>query len=266
MRTMRRPAVQQDCRHAEHQSDHGEDAHHAPRFELQPRLFARHPGQRIADGADGAAHPGGEDHEATRAAHHQRAGEQQWRTLAARRVQRRRNHARGALAHGQRFTGEHRFVDLHVIAHDQRAVGRHAVAFADDDDVAPHHFPTRDAHLLRIADDQRAWTGQVAQRRERALAAPALDEGDRDRQRGERQQQARLGELADDAVQHGSHHQQREHGLAQHARRDHPGRLLFARGQFVETFGVEASARLGGTEPVQQVVAGRVHRGSMRDR
>ncbi len=240
--------------------------HDAARLALQPRLLARQPREGAADGADGAAHAGGENHQPARAAHHQRAREHLRRAVAAGCIERGGYLARGPLAHRQRFTGQQRFVQLHVIARDQHAVGGHTIAFADDDDVAPHHLAPGNARLLAVADHQRARTGEIAQRRERALAAALLDERDRDGKRREREQQHRFADLTNDAIQRGRRDQHPEHGLAQHARGNGPGRAPFARRQFVESLGIEAPARLRGAEPVQQVFAARVHRGSMRDR
>ena len=90
-----------------------------------------------------------------------------------------------------------------------------------------------------VTDDERTRTGHVAQGFEHALAARFLDDGDRDRDRGEDQQHHCLGEVAQDEVDRAGAQQQREHRFAQHVSHDAQERPLIGARKVVEAFGAQ---------------------------
>ena len=181
---------------------------------LQARLFLREPRERLADGADGAVGSGGEDDGETRAAQHQRSGKNLRDIFAAGRSQAIGHLDRGALAHREGFTGQQRFIDLDVIAGHQDPVCGDTIALGDHDDVAAHHFPARNADSLAVANHQRAWAGELAQRIECLFTAPLLDDGDGHGDGREGEQHQCVAAFAQYSVDHRRRNQQREHRLA----------------------------------------------------
>ena len=50
------------------------------------------------------------------------------------------------------FTGKQRLIYRKVRTGEKNRVGRHSVAFTQDDDIAAHHFTSGNTPLLSIAD------------------------------------------------------------------------------------------------------------------
>ena len=115
-----------------------------------------------------------------------------------------------------RLAGQQRLVDVQVAILELR-IGGDAIALVQHEQVADHDLAPGNAQFAAIADHQRARRGQVAQRFERALGAAFLHQGDADDDEHEREQEHRLGAVAEREVERTGAEQHQEHRLEQHA-------------------------------------------------
>ena len=128
---------------------------------------------------------------------------------------RRRGSGRGNLAHRHGLAGEQQFIALQIMRREHGRIGRHAVAFGKNDEVAAHHFGAGNAFLDAVADHERARAGQIAQAFEHPLGAGFLNDGDQNRGAGKNAEHDSFLEIAEDEIDDGRAQQQREHRLAQ---------------------------------------------------
>ena len=119
---------------------------------------------------------------------------------------------------------------------EHHAVGRHAVAFGEDQDVVAHHLAAGDAQGRAVADDQRARAGEIAQRRERVFGAPLLNDGDAHDDADEAEQDQRFVHITHEQVDGTGADQQQEHRLAADLANDVQQRAPLVDAEFVETF------------------------------
>ena len=110
------------------------------------------------------------------AAHDQRAGVHPGGIGVARRGRSAGCRGRRLLVHGHGFAGQQRFIDGEIRRLVKLHVGRDAIAFGQQDDVAVDEFPAGDARFAAGAQHPRAGAGKIAQRLQRALGAALLDE------------------------------------------------------------------------------------------
>ena len=66
---------------------------------------------------------------------------------------------RGDLAHRHGFPSQGRFVGLQIGALLEKGIGRHPVAFGENDEVAAHDVAAGDPLTLAVANDERTGTG-----------------------------------------------------------------------------------------------------------
>ena len=108
---------------------------------------------------------------------------------------------RRVLGDRRRFAGQRRFVDREIHRHRDAAVGRHAIACAEDHDVAGYHVARRDAPLGRLANHVRERRGHLLQRLERTLGPVLLDESEQHREQHDDGDDDRLERVAEQAGQ-----------------------------------------------------------------
>ncbi len=171
------------------------------------------------------------------AAHHQGAGIDGWLVFAAGIGMGRFAGLRGALAHRHGFAGQQRLVGLKIVGGAQHRVGRNAVAFRKQDDVAAHHLAARNAPVGTVADHQGARAGQVPQGFQHALGPAFLDDGDADRGAGKEEKEQRLFQASQQQVDDTGAQQQREHRLADGGGSDLWQAAAFLLRQLVGAFG-----------------------------
>src|SRR5262249_7684259 len=159
-------------------------------------------------------------------------GVDEWAGLAARASHRRAPIPRG-LAHRRRFPGEERLVRGEGRARDERAIGRHAVALAEEKDVAPDHLAAGDARARAVPDPAGARARQVAERLERPLGLLFLVQRDRGDQDDEAEQHQGLLAIAEDEVDRAAGEEQEEHRLGDDVAPDGDEAAPFARRQLV---------------------------------
>src|SRR5262249_57245396 len=94
-------------------------------------------------------------------------------------------------------------------------IGRYAVAFGKDHQVAPDDVDAGNAFLDAVADHKRPRAGQIAQTFEHALGAGFLNDGNEDRGAGKKPEHDSLFEIAENKVDRRRAQQQREHRLAE---------------------------------------------------
>lgn len=143
----------------------------------------------------------------------QRAGEHPGQRVAARRG-RRIALVAGTLADRDGFAGQQRLVDQQRVRLEQQGIGRDAVAFRQNDEVAPHHLGGRNAHGAAVAHDGGRGRAHVAQCLERALRAAFLEQGHAEQEHHHRQQDDALARFAQQQVEQGGADEQDEHRLA----------------------------------------------------
>ena len=128
--------------------------------------------------------------------HHERARVDERQVVAARAhlaARPRRGRRASAPATDSPVSSDSSTARLDRLEHD--GVGRDAVALGEHDEVAAHDLAARDAPPPAVADDERARARQVAQRLERPLGLPLLEERDAhdDEDEGQQQQRPRPG-------------------------------------------------------------------------
>jgi hypothetical protein len=119
----------------------------------------------------------------------------------------------GAFADGDRFAGEEGFVGLEVGGFAKDGVGRDAVAFGQQHDVAGDDFGAGDALFCAVSDDERAGAGEVLQGGQSALCAAFLDDDEDDVQDGEGLEDEGFGEVAQEKVDDSGCEEKLEHRL-----------------------------------------------------
>ena len=237
-------AVEHDDQDADRRADNGECPHQPPGLCLQARRFGLQRAERMADPADLACRAGRGDLGNAPAAHDQRAGKHARQVLAARMAACRLIGGMARpLAHRHRFARQQRFICLQVAAAKQDRVGGDAVALGQHDQIAAHHLAPGDAPLHAIANDQRAWAGQVAQRLQHALGARLLNHRDHHRHGREAQQDQRLMQAAEQQVDGAAAEQQRQHRFAHHLEGDARQRAAVGARQLVVPFHIETGPR-----------------------
>ena len=154
----------------------------------------------------------------------------------------------GMLCNGRRLARQQRFIHPQVVGRQQPGIGRHSVAFAEHQQVTPHHLDTGDALRPAVADHQRARAGQVAQGGQRPLGAQPLPEADQRREQHEGQQHQRLAHITQQQVQATCGEQALEHRLARHLAQQPQGRAPARRGQGFGAVGLQAACGFGGAQ------------------
>ncbi len=134
------------------------------------------------------------------------------------------------------------------MAVQQQRVGGDAVAFVQYQQVADHHLAAGHAGFLAAADHQRARRRQLAQRFQRALGLALLRQRDADHHEHERQQERRLGAVAQCQVQAAGDQQHQEHRLGEHPADDRQHAARRVARQQVGAVGGQPARRLGRVE------------------
>ena len=140
------------------------------------------------------------------------------------------------------------FVGLQILQLQENGVGRHPVAFGENDEVAPHDVAAGDPPALAVANDERARAGEIAQRFQHALGARLLHHGDHDRHGREGDQDDRLLQVAEHQVNDAADQQQRQHRLAQHLDRYPKRRAPIGLGKLVVPLGLQPRRCIGFSE------------------
>ena len=152
------------------------------------------------------------------------------------------------LAHGHRLAGQQRFVDLQVLAFDERSIRGNTIAFGKNDDVAARHFAAWNSFALAVANDQRARTRQVPKRFQNALGARFLNDGDYDGEVGEDEKDQSFPPVAQRQVDDAAGDQQGEHRLAQNLEHNSQRRAAVRPRKFVVAFGLQPCLSFGFAE------------------
>ena len=174
------PPKPQRQRHAQRQPDQRQALGQAFDFELQGRRCWRYGLQGMADRAHLRFQARGGDPHHALAAHHQRA--------------RIHGNARRVFVHWRRFAGEQRLVNGQLVRLQQRAIGRHAPAFAEQEHVVTHHIVPGQLHRLAAAHGGGLRAGQITQRFQSIVGAPLLQHrGQHDDQHKTHQEQGFAG-------------------------------------------------------------------------
>jgi hypothetical protein len=118
---------------------------------------------------------------------HQRSGVYGWQIVAAWPFEAFRLRRRG-LPHRHRFSGKQRLVHTQIDGASQDGVGRHAISFGEDEDVASSDLAAGDTTANATPNDQSAGAGQVAQCVQSPLCPALLDDGDRHHDENEPQE------------------------------------------------------------------------------
>ena len=126
----------------------------------------------------------------------------------------------GHLAYRNSLAGQQGFVCRQTLCDEQARIGRHPVTFGQHDEIATHHFPSRDPLPLSTPDHQGARACQIAQRLEHAFRSRLLHDGDPNRQAGKGQEDERLFQVAEQKIDDAAHDQQRQHRLSQDLKHD----------------------------------------------
>jgi hypothetical protein len=82
-------------------------------------------------------------------------------------------------------------------------IGRYAIAFSQDDEVAADDVDAGDAFLDAVADHERARAGQIAQAFEHALGAGFLNDGNENRGAGKQAEHDSFFEIAEEKIDDG---------------------------------------------------------------
>ena len=146
----------------------------------------------------------------------------------------------GKLGHRDRLATEHGFVTGQLMGLQQQAIGRHAIALGQQQDIAAHHLRRRDTLRLAISDHQRTRAGQIAQRLQHTLGAALLQQGDGHDDDHEAEQDQRLPAVAHHQVEAAGGQQEDKHRLAQQLAKQHrpaAGRFLLP---LIAAFGGQA--------------------------
>jgi hypothetical protein len=142
-----------------------------------------------------------------------------------------------------------RLVDRDVDPSAQPTVRGDAVSLGEDDEVASHHVAPCDATMRAIADDEGPGARQIAQRLQRPLRAPLLDDGDRHDHEHEAEEHQGVGWLAHEEVQAPRGYQHDEHGLASDFQADREQAPFLLGGQLVRSILLQACTSILFAEP-----------------
>ena len=154
----------------------GEDAHPPRRLRLKRRCVRIERLQRLADSPQFGLRARGAHAGDALPPHDERAGPDVRQPVASRPSGLRRALVR-ALRHRDRLSGEKGLVRREAHRLEEHAVGRHAVALREDDEVARHHLAAGDPALVPIAHDERARAREIAQSVQSALRLARLVQG-----------------------------------------------------------------------------------------
>ncbi len=235
-------AVKQDRDGAHRQSDERDDLHEPLRLAAQQRRLRLDRTERLPDLSDLAARTGGVNFGKTMAANHQGSRKDERQIVAARARSPRRRSCRD-LSHRHRFSGQERLVRLHVLTGKQQRVGRNAIALGDENRVAAHDLPTRDAPLDVLPDDESARARQIAQGFKDMLAPGLLHNHNHDGDRREGKQYHGITQTAEQEIDEARAQEEREHRLAENIKSNERKRPMAGPGQLVGTFVLKSSNR-----------------------
>ena len=101
------------------------------------------------------------------------------------------------LAHRHGLAGQQGFIGLQILGPEKDGIGRNAIAFGKDDNIAAHDVAAGDPQASSVANDQSARGGEVAQCLQHALGAGLLHHGDHDRHRREGDEDDRFLQVAE---------------------------------------------------------------------
>ena len=240
-------AMHQHQRQAQCKCQQREVAHQPRGLPLQRRAFHRQAAEGSPDAADFAARTGGRDMRRALPLQHQRAGIDPRQVVAAG-THRRRRTLCGGLAHRHRLAGEQRLVEQQVVGGNQQRIGRHPVAFAQQQQVAAHHVTPRDTQVLAIAHHQRARAGEVAQGLDRAFGLAFLVQRQAKRDQHETEQREAFLQVAEREVQGTRAEQQQEHRFAHSLGDDRQQRAALAARQRVGAVFGQPARRVGAAQ------------------
>ena len=136
------------------------------------------------------------------------------REVLAARSRERRAPVPERLAHGDRLARHERLVDGDVAPLHERGVRRHAVPLGEHDEVVAHELAARDAEARAVAKDEGPRARQVAQRGERALRLPLLEEREHYDEENEAEQHRGFLPMANRRVDGAARDEQQRHRLA----------------------------------------------------
>ena len=119
-------------------------------------------------------------------------------------------------------------------------IGRYAVAFGKDHEVATDDVDAANAFLDAVADHKRPRAGQIAQIFEHALGAGFLNDGNEDRGAGKKPEHDSFFKIAEDEVDRRRAQQQREHRLAEDLEDDADEGAAVGLGEGIGTLRLEA--------------------------
>ena len=249
-------------RHPE--SRHRDDHHEADRagepLEADDNRRRRGAGrrQRLGDAADLGVHPGLGDHPGGAAVEHGAAGMDHRSAVADRgllvegRVR--------VLANRQRFAGEQRFVELEVVGREQPDVGGDQRARLETDDIARHQLDAVDLPPEAVADDHRLIMDQPLQGFGAGLRPPLLNGADHRVDLQHREDEQRVGELADRQRNRGGGGQQIDQRALELGEIDDQHAPPFRPGQQIGAERLAPPLRLGVGQPPVAGLQRRQHR------
>ena len=128
----------------------------------------------------------------------------------------------GPLGDRDRLARQQGFVDQQLTRLQQHAVGGDAVALGHQHDIAAHDLAAGNTPALAGADHQGTRARHRAQGIEHPFTADLLDDGDRNRQRGEGEQDGAAQQVAQSDIDRTPSQQEAEHRLPQDFQSDPP--------------------------------------------
>ena len=208
--------VKQDCENGDPAADQGEHSHKPGHLCLQTGGFGFQRAQRLADLAD-LADGARRDHLCDPGtAHDQRSRKDVWRIFATGATASAGDRIRpDNFSHGHGLAGQQRFVDLQVLAFDNRRICGNAIALGKHKEISARHLAPGYSLAFAVADNQRTRAGQVPKGVQDALGPRFLHDGDCDRQIGKDQQDERFAPVPKRQIDEASGDQQRQHWFAQ---------------------------------------------------
>ena len=123
----------------------------------------------------------------------------------------------------------------------EQTVGRDAIAFGEDHEIAAHNLTPRDAPAFAVTDHEGARAREIAERLERMLRASCLDDRDRHDDEHEAEQHQRVGRLPEEEVHDARRDEHEEHGLAHHLEDDGEQVALLLRRKLVRSVLLQTS-------------------------
>ena len=217
--------------------DQGQHTHQARRLQLQRRALVDQCLQGLTNAPDLAARTGGRDTRRAVATDQQGAREQ----IALRGIGR---IGSGEFLHRQRLAREQRFVDLHIGAAQQNGIGRNAIAFGQQQDVATDHVGAGDALRLAIAQHARTRARHVTQSGQRVFGLALLVQRQRQHHQHQAKQDHALLQIPEHQVERAGGQQQHEHRLLQRLAHDGAQAPALLAGQHVGAIILQALRRL----------------------